>query len=214
MPIIVARRGTVGSGRYDRFGLLRTDTLNQRIAVIALVGNHRLGLGRAGDECFGLRDVGLLGAGKREGDRVAKRVDEGVDFRAPSAARASQSLRAVFFLAPAACEWARTAVLSSITSSQSCSTRRVRNTRSHTPFLAHRAKRVKVVCQLPSSGGKSRHGAPVRPIHSTASMNRRLSLAVTPTSVALPGSKDSMRRHWSSLNTFRSISNAVSGLGE
>lgn len=211
MPIIVARCGAIGTRRNDCCGFLRADTFDQRIAVVAFVGNHRFGLGYAGDEVLRLRDVGLLGASEREGDWIAQGVDERMDFRAESAARSSQSLRAVFFWAPAACEWARTAVLSSITSSRSCSLLRARNTRSHTPFLAHRAKRVNVVCQLPSSGGKSRHGAPVQPIHNTASMNRRLSWAVTPTSLALPGSKDAMHCHWSSRNTLRFISNSICG---
>jgi hypothetical protein len=48
-------------------------------------------------------------------------------------------------------------------------------------------KRVYVVCQLPNSAGKSRHGEPVRTIHNTASKNRRLSCAVAPGSPDFPG---------------------------
>ena len=78
-------------------------------------------------------------------------------------------------------------------------------TRSHTPFLPQREKRVYVACQLPNAGGRSRHGELVRAIHSTASRNNRLSLAVTPGSLALPGSKSLMRSHWSSLSSFLGI---------
>jgi hypothetical protein len=129
-----------------------------------------------------------------------------MNFCAESAPRTSQSLRAMFFWAPAACWWARMAVLSIMTSSRSGSWLSAWNTRSQTPVLVQRANRVNVVCQLPNSGGRSRQGAPVRPIHSTASTNRRLSRAVTPRSPALPGSKAWIRAHWSSRSTHLSIS--------
>ena len=61
------------------------------------------------------------------------------------------------------------------------------NSRSKTPFFAHRRKRWKTLFQLPNAGGRSRHGDPARTRHKTASKNRRLSAAVTPRSVALPG---------------------------
>ena len=89
--------------------------------------------------------------------------------------------------------------------SMSASLRSAVATRSHTPFSRQREKRTKVRCQCPSSSGRSRHGLPVRMIHSTASTKRRLSLAVTPRSVALPGKSCSMRSHWSSRSIFRSI---------
>ena len=54
--------------------------------------------------------------------------------------------------------------------------------------------------QAPNSGGKSRHGLPVRAIHCTASTNSRLSAAVRPGSVALPGSNSAIRSYCSSLS--------------
>jgi hypothetical protein len=42
------------------------------------------------------------------------------------------------------------------------------------------------VLQLPNRSGRSRHGLPVRAIHSTASRNSRLSLPLRPGSVGLP----------------------------
>ena len=42
---------------------------------------------------------------------------------------------------------------------------------------------------------KNKEGEPVRAIHSTASTNNRLSFAVTPQSVALPGNKPFKRSH-------------------
>ena len=77
--------------------------------------------------------------------------------------------------------------------------------RCHTPFFPQREKRVYVACQFPNAESESRHGLPVRAIHSTASINRRLSFAVTPQSVVLPGSKYLIRSHWSSLSGVRDI---------
>lgn len=76
---------------------------------------------------------------------------------------------------------------------------------SHRPRLHQRLKRVYVVCQLPSSAGRSRHGEPVRAIHRTASINRRLSAAVTPLSLALPGNIASIFAHLLSLRSFLAI---------
>jgi hypothetical protein len=50
---------------------------------------------------------------------------------------------------------------------------------------------------IPSAGGKSRPGAPLRAIHNRASTNRRLSVAVTLRSDALPGNQSLIRSHWS-----------------
>ena len=66
-------------------------------------------------------------------------------------------------------------VASIIAYSLSASSAKALKTHSQTPALDYREKRVYVVCQLPSSAGRSRHGAPVRPIHNTASTNKRLS---------------------------------------
>src|SRR4030095_1352624 len=60
--------------------------------------------------------------------------------------------------------------------------------------------------QLPNSPGRSRQGRPVRTRHSTASRNSRLSLAVTPRSDALPGSKGATFSQTASLTTNRSRS--------
>ena len=70
-------------------------------------------------EGVGLTRVGLFGAPQGESDRVAQRINDAMNLGSETAARAAQSLRAVFFLALAACWWARTAVLSIITASSS-----------------------------------------------------------------------------------------------
>jgi len=60
-------------------------------------------------------------------------------------------------------------------------------TRSNTSRFTQRRNRWKTPFQWPNSPGRSRHGAPVRTRHSTASKNSRLSLAVAPGSDTLPG---------------------------
>ena len=206
MLVVAAWRSSVGSGWNDRLRVRGYHPLHQGITVVALVRQHRSGLRRLVQQRPRLRDVSLLGAGQGEPQGVAERIDTAVDFGSEPATRAAQSLWAVFFLAPVACWWARIAVLSSITSSRSRSALMAANNRSNTPALVQRENRVNVVCQLPSSAGISRHGAPVRPIHSTASRNNRLSFAVTPQSPALPGNWSLIRSHWSSRNIFRFMS--------
>lgn len=208
MGIVSTRRLAV---RARRNVGLRTAILNrthQRIGIIALVGSDRLRAGGLFEQRVRLGDVGLLGARYRERDRVTERVRNAVDFTAETAARAAQRLRTVFFWAPAACKCARTAVLSKKTSSRSRSPLTAVNTRSHTPLLLQRENRVNVVCQLPSCGGKSRQGAPVRMIHNTASRNSRLSFAVTPRSEAFPASNGSSFAHCQSFNSIRTTSSA------
>ena len=116
-----------------------------------------------------------------------------------------QVLAGASFGAPAACWSARTTVLSMSRASKSASWRIAAMPRCHTPFLPQREKRVYVACQFPHAGSKSRHGLPVRAIHSAGSRNRRLSFAITPQSVALPGSSSLIRSHWSSRSSVRGI---------
>ncbi len=53
--------------------------------------------------------------------------------------------------------------------------------------------------------GRSRHGLPVRAIHSTASTNSLLFLPLRPGSLGLPRHKGSIFAHWASVKTNRSI---------
>ena len=83
---------------------LRTALFNrahQRIGIVALIGRDAL----SATDFFQqrLRNVGLLRAGYRERDRVAKGVRNAMHFTAEAAARAAQRLCTVFFWAPAAC---------------------------------------------------------------------------------------------------------------
>jgi hypothetical protein len=184
------------------------DQRDQRIGIVTLVAYDHLRL----QPCYklmGLRNVGHLTTGQNPAQRIAQSIHHSMAFGAQSTPRATERLCTFFYWAPAACWWARTAVLSMNNTSKSASSLTASITRVHTPFLLQREKRVYVACQLPSPGSRSRQGEPVRAIHSTASTNSRLSLAVTPRSVALPGTMSLIRSYWSSRSNFLGIASGT-----
>ncbi len=63
------------------------------------------------------------------------------------------------------------------------------------PLSRQRIKRRCVLLQSPKSGGKSRHGAPVRIIQNTALINSRLSFAIPPHTPLRPGKWGSNNAH-------------------
>src|SRR5262249_42940231 len=202
LALLFARR----ERRDHRTGAHGLDRLDHRLAVVALVRYHRRHLRRGGDRCqqpLGVADVRLLAGAEVDRHRQHQPADRRVDLGAPAAPALAQSLlglpaRAVgFFLAPAAWGWARMMVLSSTSHSRSSSWNCPKSL-AQTPLCAHRLKRFQTEFQLPKRSGRSRHGAPVLAIHKTASMNRRLFLAVTPGCPARPGSRSLMRSKSSS----------------
>lgn len=125
LSVIPARRCPVGSWR-DHRGLAggRQRLTHARVGIECLVGDQRVGL-YCGQQVVGPLQVVCLAAGQEEADRVAQRIDQGVDLGAQSAARASDRLVLTsFFWAPALCWWARTMVLSIIAYSLSASAAR------------------------------------------------------------------------------------------
>ena len=152
------------------------DILADRIAVVAAVGEqdarvavtliHQLGIGRA-----------VVRFARRQGqaDRQAMGVGAEVDFGREATARAPKTLAMSPPFAPAAQWCARTMVLSIMCkasvspplSARACSTT------SHKPEVVQRRYCRWTEFQLPSSGGKSRHGMPVRATQNTASNTRR-----------------------------------------
>ena len=137
-------------------------------------------------------------------ERIAVEVGLEVDFGREAAARAAKSLILSPPLAPAPCWWTRMIVPSIITYSKSGSPDNASKIESKTPFCAHRRKRRKTEFQLPKPDGRSRHGAPVRATHKTASTKSRLSVPLRPGSPSLPGRTGAIRSHCTSLNTVRS----------
>src|SRR5262245_9556192 len=204
--IVYPRLAAVLLRGNDRLGPARFDKLDQRVAVIAFVRDHGLRL-VACQQSLPLGDIGTLSRRESQLHGQAQAADGHMQFRGKSATRTAQRLvlrpyvGAPFF-APAACWWARITVLSSNSHSRSGSPN-VWNTRAHTPLADQRSKRRQVEIQLPKRSGRSRQGAPVLPIHKTASMNSRLSLAVTPGSPSLPGNRSLIRCQRSSEIAWR-----------
>ena len=86
LSVIVARRGPVGSRRDHRCLARGHQRLTySRIGVERLVGDQRIGRHR-GQQVVSSRKVVCLAAGQAEAERVAQRVDQGVDLGAQSAA--------------------------------------------------------------------------------------------------------------------------------
>src|SRR5689334_1150796 len=197
--VVRARVLAVGVGRdHGRLAGLLQGSEDALVGVERLVGDQRV-RGELGQQDIGAFEVVRLPQRGREPGRVAERVHERVDLGAQAAPAAPDRLVAAPFLtAPALCWWARTTELSIIAYPLSASPAEGRKILSHTPVLAQRQKRVWTFFQAPNRSGRSRQGMPARYRYSTASTNRRLSLAVTPTHPARPGSRSLILSHWSS----------------
>lgn len=96
MPVDRAWRVPVATRRDDGLSAGRLDDLNQGIAVVALVGDDRLG-GYGLDQGSPLRDVSDLSAGQDQPDVVAQRIDAGMGLGGQSAPRATDRLIATIF---------------------------------------------------------------------------------------------------------------------
>ena len=136
--------------------------------------------------------------------KIAKRVRNRGDLAGQASPGTADALAAGPPFAPAAFWCAETTVPSTHTHSKSNSSDYALKTRSKTPETAQRRKRLNTLFQLPKRAGRPRRGDPVRIRQSAASRNRRLSAAVTPGSVALPGSMGSIRAHMASVSTVLS----------
>ena len=172
----IAVEGFVSQKRFER------DVLDQRIDAYAVV---------------------TLAGHQNEAGQIAECIDQRQDFGRQSSARPADRLILSPPFAPAPCWWTRTIVPSIITYSKSGSPDKVVKIFSNSPFNAHRRKRWKTEFHCPNATGRSRHGAPVRAIQSTASRKRRLSAPERPRSPGLPGSSGATRFHCASLNILR-----------
>lgn len=152
--------------------------------------------------------IGLLAGAEYHAQRVAQRVDYGVDFSRQPTATAPKGFVAytAFFWLPAACAWARTTVESSITQSRSGSCT-ASNRRCQIPFWAQRRLRLRNVSCLPKRAGSARQAHPWRATQSTALINSRLSTPVRPTSPALPDKCGAKAAHARSLISSKLFTN-------
>jgi hypothetical protein len=157
------------------------------IGIIGFVGQHVASTFGGREQLRYAPAIGLLAGTEHHAQRVAQRVDEGMDFgRQPATAAAEGFVAdAAFFRLPAACAWARTTVESSITQSKSGSCT-ASNKRCQMPFWAQRRLRLRSVSCLPKRAGSARQAQPWRATQNTALRKSRLSAPVRPTSPALP----------------------------
>ena len=172
------------------------------IDVEGLVGEQRVELDTL-DQRLDADAVVALTRQQNEANEIAERVDQRQDLGGQAAARAANGLILSPPFAPVPCWWTRTMVPSMIAYSKSGSADKLAKIRSKVPFKAHRRKRWKTEFQLPNAAGRSRHGDPVRAIHSTASRNSRLFSPDRPGSPGLPAHSGATRSHCPSLKMLR-----------
>jgi hypothetical protein len=140
-----------------------------------------------------------------EANKIAERIGQRKDLGGHAALGAADGLALSPPFAPWPWRWTLTMVASTMAYSMSGSSEQAPKSRVKTSALTQSRYRLKTVFQFPKQGGRSRHGLPVRAIHSTASTKRRLSLPLRPGSVGLPKQCASIFAHWASVNTNRSI---------
>ncbi len=93
----------VGLGRDHRLDAAHGQGVDETVGVIPFVGDEGLRL-EFGEQRLGLGDVVRLTAGQADRQRIAERVDDGVDLGRQSAARPPERFRPTVFLgAPALC---------------------------------------------------------------------------------------------------------------
>jgi len=93
----------VGLGRDHRRDAAHAQGFDEAVGVVTLVGDKGLRLD-FGEQRFGLGDVVDLSPGQSDRQRIAERVDDGVDLGRQSTARPPERLLvAVFLGAPALC---------------------------------------------------------------------------------------------------------------
>jgi hypothetical protein len=147
-----------------------------------------------------------VGLARRQQERDWKTlsVGPGMDFGRESTARAAKSLILSPPLAPAAQWCARITVLSTICiASFPPPSARASSSRSQRPLVVQRRYCRCTEFQLPSSSGRSRHGAPVRAIQKTASNVRRWSRGGLPRKAPVSMTNGSKNAHCSSVKSPR-----------
>lgn len=116
--------------------------IDDRLGIIAAVGDKRSCGRQAAEQVWADRLVGGLPCRDDEADGQALRVDDGVDLGGQSSTRTANGVIRAPFFPPAACWWART-----IEESIRCRERgdlaaSSSNTRTQTPCRAHLLKRL------------------------------------------------------------------------
>src|SRR5215216_6909732 len=136
-----------------------------------------------------------------EAHKIAERVGQREDLGGHATLGAAYGLALSPPFAPCPWRWTLTMVASTIAYSMSGSSEAASKSRSKTSARTQSRYRLKTVFQGPNSGGRSRHGLPVRAIHNTASTKRRLSSPLRPGSDFFPRQCSCIFAHWASLST-------------
>ena len=158
--------------RQDHRGrATRVQFLQKPVCVERLVGQQRAE-GNAPDQRRDPFHVMRLTWQQHEPHEVAERIHQRHDLRRQSAARTPDGLSLSPPFAPIAFWWTKTIVPSMSAYSKSGSSLIALQRISKPPASAHRRNRRNWLFHLPSAGGRSRQGEPVRTHQSTASRNR------------------------------------------
>jgi hypothetical protein len=203
---VFIHRDRSGAGRIagdNGFGAeLFGDDNPDAVGVIGAVGDDVVGGVEPREQGLGEQAVMDLPGADLDAQRVAERIDAGMDLGRQAAFRAADAVSLGPPFAPAASAWTFEIVASIMTYSKSGSSTKALKRLSQTPDSVHRRKREWTEYHFPNSGGRSRQGAQHRAIHNTASTNSRLSSPLRPLSVLLPGTSCSIRAHCASLKVL------------
>src|SRR5215470_8393374 len=201
--------GVVGDGRFTI--LLRGDDSQcatliqfsaQRVVVERLVGDKGCKIDVL-DQRLDANTVVPLTRQQDKARQIAQSINQKDDLRRQPAARTAYGLTLSPPFAPVPCRWTLMIVPSIRAYSKSGSPDSTPKIFSNTPLSAQRRNRFQTEYHFPKYAGRSRQGEPVRPIHKTASRNRRLSSPERPGSPSFPGTSGAIRFHCSSFNTRR-----------
>ena len=201
-PFVILQRCLAAfEWRNDRLRSQCSNVSTNAVAVVPLVGDDGLGA-MVAQQRTSMSGVRFLACSQLQDHGNATCIDRYVQLAAEATSRAPQCLfrlpAGLVFLAPAACTWARTIVVSRINWSKSGSPPNACETRAQTPDFDQRLKRRNTLFQDPYRSGRSRQGAPVLAIHKTASTNSRF-LARRPRI----GNKPLINAHCSSVIAWR-----------
>src|SRR5712675_2510104 len=198
------RHGAPWMLRDDDLGAALVEVGDDGVAVEGLVGDEAL-KGETVDERSNPHRIEAMAGQENEADEIAQCVGQRQNFGRHAAFGTADGLALRPPFAPCPWRWTLTIVASTMAYSMSGVSEQASKSLANTSALTQSRQRLKTVFQLPKSGGRSRHGLPVRTIQSTASTNRRLSLPLRPGSVGLPRQCCSIFAHWAFVSTNRSI---------
>lgn len=141
MTIIVTLFQAIAARRNHWLHAALTQVNHQGIRIVTLVGQYlsRMQALQQGLRLINVRD---LTSRQQPAHRITQGIYDRMNLRAQPAARTSDRLRPRFFWVPAACWWALTTVLSSISISRSRSPLSAVSICCQRPDLPQRMKRV------------------------------------------------------------------------